>query len=176
MNVHIETARLILRDLEVEDAEGIFQLDSDPEVHEFLGKSPITTMDQAHHIIASVRSQYERNGVGRLAIIDKASKDFIGWAGLKYEEEVRTEFNYYDLGYRLRRKYWGQRIATEAALESLRYGFEDLNLKEIGAAAVAPHTVSNHILRKVGFQFIENFEFDGELCYWYNMKRAEWER
>ena len=41
MKVHIETDRFIIRELEEYDAEGIFELDSDPEVHEFLGKKPI---------------------------------------------------------------------------------------------------------------------------------------
>jgi ribosomal-protein-alanine N-acetyltransferase len=155
MKVHIETERLLIRDLEEYDAKGIFQLDSDPDVHEFLGKNPINTIDEAKQVINFIRNQYVDNGIGRWAIIDKKTDDFIGWTGLKYEQGLRVDFSYYDLGYRLRKKYWGKGIATESAIQSLKYGFEKLDLKEIGAAADVDHLVSNKILKKIGLKFIE---------------------
>jgi len=174
MKIHIETERLIIRDLEEHDAKGIFALDSDPEVHEYLGKKPIQTLKEAEEIITYIRNQYIENGIGRWAVIDKETDDFIGWTGLKYEKGLRKEFNYYDLGYRLRKKYWGKGIATETAIESLKYGFEKLNVKEIGAAADINHLASNKILTKVGLKLIDTFEYDGVPHYWYNLKKTEW--
>jgi ribosomal-protein-alanine N-acetyltransferase len=174
MKVHIETDTLIIRELEVSDAEGMFKLDSDPEVHEFLGKNPIKTIDEAHEAIAYIRKQYISNGIGRWAIIDKNTEDFIGWTGLKYEKGLRKEFNYYDLGYRLRKKYWGHGIATETAIASLNYGFEKLNLKAIGAAAEVNHTASNKILKKIGLKFIEPFDYEGVTHNWYNLSKTDW--
>jgi ribosomal-protein-alanine N-acetyltransferase len=174
MKVHIETDRLIIRELEVFDAEGIFDMDSNIDVHEFLGNKPIKTIDEAHKIIDIIRKQYISNGIGRWAIIDKKTDDFIGWTGLKYEEGLRTEFNYYDLGYRLRKKYWGNGIASETAIESLKYGFEKLNLKEIGAAADINHIASNRILQKIGLKFIETFNYDGVTHNWYNIGKTDW--
>ena len=174
MNVHIETERLILRDLEEYDAKGIFELDSDPEVHEFLGKKPIKTIEEAKQVIDFIRNQYVQNGIGRWAIIDKKTGDFIGWSGLKYEQGLRKDFSYYDLGYRLRKKYWGNGIATETAIESLKYGFEKLDLKEIGAAAEVNHLASNKILKKIGLKFIDTFDFEGSPHNWYNIRKIEW--
>ena len=174
MKVHIETGRLILRDLVESDAQGIFDLDSDSEVHEFLGKSPIKTIEEAKQIIDFIRAQYVKNGVGRWAIIDKETEDFIGWTGLKYEDGLRKEFSYYDLGYRLRKKYWGKGIATETAIESLKYGFNNLNLKEIGAAADVDHVASNKILRKIGLTLTEKFDYEGISHNWYNITKADW--
>ena len=54
-------------------------------------------------MISFIRAQYVKNGIGRWAIIDKNTEDFIGWTGLKYEQNLRKEFNYYDLGYRLKK-------------------------------------------------------------------------
>ena len=174
MKIHIETDTLIIRELEVSDAEGLFDLDSDPEVHEFLGKNPIKTIDEAHEAIGYIRKQYINNGIGRWAIIDKKTNDFIGWTGLKYEKGLRKEFNYYDLGYRLRKKYWGHGIATETATESLKYGFERLNLKAIGAAAEVNHIASNKILKKIGLKFIETFDYEGVTHNWYNLSKTDW--
>lgn len=174
MKIHIETERLILRDLEKHDAEGMFDLESDPDVHEFLGKKPIKTLEEARETIDYIRNQYEKNGIGRWAIIDKNTQDFVGWTGLKYEQRLREGFSYYDLGYRLRKKYWGNGIATETAIESLKYGFEKLDLKEICAAADINHRASNKILQRVGLRFIETFDFEGVPHNWYKITKAEW--
>ena len=174
MKIHIETKRLIIRDIEEFDVQGIYDLDSDPEVHEFLGKRPINTMEQAADEIEFIRKQYITNGIGRWAIIDKKTADFVGWTGLKYEQKLRSDFSYYDLGYRLRKKYWGKGIATETAIESLKYGFMSMNLNEICAAATVNHIASNRILTKIGLSFVETFEFEGELLNWYKITKSEW--
>lgn len=174
MKIHIETKRLIIRDIEEYDAQGIYELDSDPEVHEFLGKKPIKTIQEAKQVISFIRAQYVKNGIGRWAIVDKKTEDFIGWTGLKYEQGLRKEFSYYDLGYRLRKKYWGNGIATETAIESIKYGFEKLNLKEIGAAADVNHLASNKIINKIGLKFIETFNYEGITHNWYNISKTEW--
>ena len=46
MTIHQETERFILRDIEFTDANDIFELDSDPDVHEFLGKKPIKNIEE----------------------------------------------------------------------------------------------------------------------------------
>ncbi len=47
MSIHIETKRLIFRDIEDSDVAGMFTLDSDSEVHRYLGKKPIKSLDEA---------------------------------------------------------------------------------------------------------------------------------
>ncbi|NLR91482.1 MULTISPECIES: GNAT family N-acetyltransferase [Flammeovirga] len=174
MNIHFETDELIVRDLEQQDLEGIFLLDSDPEVHEFLGKRPIKTIEEAQKVVDYITGQYKTNGIGRWAVIDKATNDFVGWTGLKYEEELRTEFNYYDIGYRLRKKYWGKGIATTTALASLKYGFEKLNLEEICGAAEIDHIASNTVLKKIGLKLSGTFMYDNEPHNWYKITKEEW--
>ena len=176
MNIHIETDRFILRDIEESDVEGIFELDSDPEVHTYLGTPPIQTLEEAHGIIRYIRKQYTENGIGRWAVIDKESSDFVGWTGLKYEQELRSEFDYYDIGYRLRKKYWGQGIASLTATESLRYGFEQMGLDEICGAAEIEHKVSNHILQKIGLTYVERFVFEGTPANFYRITKKDWFR
>ena len=64
--------------------------------------------------------QKAKNGMARLAIIEKETQEFIGWTGIKFEENLRFE-NYYDLGYRLKKKFWGKGIASETAKLSLKH-------------------------------------------------------
>ncbi len=174
MTIHIETDRFILRDIEMTDAPGILALDSDPEVHRYLDNDLIGTTEEAEAIITHVRKQYKDNGIGRWAIIAKATNEFVGWTGLKFEEGVRTEFSYYDLGYRLRPKFWGQGIATETALLSLKYGFTELELAEICAAADVENVGSNKVLQKAGLRWAETFDFEGTPHHWYTIRQADW--
>ena len=174
MKVFIETNRLLLREIVEADVEGMFKLDSNPNVHEFLGKQPITTLQESKDAIAYIRNQYTKNGIGRWAVIDKKTNDFIGWSGLKYETEVRKDFNYYDIGYRLREEYWGKGIATETAKASIKYGFEVLKLDEICGGAEIDNIASNKILSNVGLKFIEVFEYDSMPHNWYSLKRSEY--
>jgi len=174
MSIHLETERFILRDIEFTDIKGIYELDSDPEVHKYLGNKPIKTLEEAENSIQYIRKQYEENGLGRWAIIDKQTNDFVGWTGLKYEQNLRPNLPYYDLGYRLKRNYWGKGIATETAIASLKYGFTKLALTQICAAADVDNVASNRILTKVGLSFVETFLYEEIPVNWYKITNTEW--
>jgi ribosomal-protein-alanine N-acetyltransferase len=174
MKIHLETARFIIRNLELTDVNGMFELDADPEVHKYLGNKPISTLKEAKETINFVRQQYITNGIGRWAIVDKSTNEFIGWTGLKLEDKLRFNTKYYDLGYRLIQKHWGKGIATETAIASLNYGFEKLDLKEICACADVNNLASNKILSKIGLNYIETFTFEDTPVNWYKLTKEEW--
>jgi RimJ/RimL family protein N-acetyltransferase len=78
MKVYLETNSLILRELLKTDIEGMFELDSNPTVHKYLGKKHINTKHEAANVIQFVRKQYKERGIGRFATIEKSTGDFIG--------------------------------------------------------------------------------------------------
>ncbi|WP_431158500.1 GNAT family N-acetyltransferase [Winogradskyella poriferorum] len=173
MNYLIETDRLYMRRFLPTDTQDMFEMDSNPKVHKFLGNNPVKTIEESEKMVAGVIQQYSDYDIGRLAMILKSTNEFVGWSGLKYEREVRQEFNYYDVGYRLKESFWGHGYATEAAIASLDYGFNTLNLKEINAAADVEHTVSNKILRNIGMQPDGTFFLEGIKCNWYTAINPE---
>lgn len=176
MNILIETERLILREILPTDIDGMFELDSDKDVHRYLGNNPVTNKEEIVSVINFIRQQYNDNGIGRWAIIDKNTNQFMGWGGLKFVTDLTNNHkNYYDLGYRLIKKYWGKGIATEAAIASLRYAFDQLNTDEVYAMADCNNNGSNKILEKVGLSFIEKFELDGIEHNWYKITKTEYE-
>ncbi len=159
-----------------QDVDGLFQMDSDAEVHRYLGNQPLKEKTQAENVIQFVRQQYLDNGIGRWAMVDKETGYFVGWTGLKLvKETVNGMTNFYDLGYRLLPKYWGHGLATESAMASLTYGFDVLGLEVIYAAAHVDNIGSNSVLRKVGMQVLNSFDYDGELHYWYELDAKVWE-
>jgi ribosomal-protein-alanine N-acetyltransferase len=174
MKIHTETGRLILREFIPEDAAGIFELDTDPDVHAYLGNNPLTKIEQAEQVVAFIRKQYEENGIGRWAVIEKESGRFAGWAGLKWvTEPVNNRSEYYDLGFRFIKKYWGKGYATEAARASLAYGFDKLNLEEIFAIVDVRNEASIRVLEKAGMIKVEEFELEGDPHFFYRITRKQ---
>jgi ribosomal-protein-alanine N-acetyltransferase len=175
VKIHIETQRLLIREICDEDVKGIFELDTDPEVHKYLGNKPITSMEQAAAVIKFIQRQYRENGIGRWAVIEKETNNFIGWTGLKLiTETINNQINYYDLGYRFIRKYWGKGYATETANATLKYAFDTLQLNIIFAMADVKNAASNTILKKVGLQLLGIFDYDEVEYNWYKITKEEW--
>ena len=175
MKIHIETPRLLMRDLMDEDVHGMFAMDSDAEVHKFLGNKPISTLAEAQQYIDFVKQQYLDYGIGRWAVVEKESGDFIGWSGFKFVTDVMNDrTRYYDLGYRFIKKYWGKGYATETAVASLHYGFSELDYEEIIGMADVANIASNTILQKIGLIKRNEFIYDGSTVSFYSLSKSEW--
>ncbi len=173
---HIETERLILRDLRLTDLDGMFELDSDPEVHKYLGNKPVKTKEESRKILENVLNQYEERSIGHWAVIEKSSGDFIGWSGIR----LNTEYNmngfskYYDIGYRLIKRYWRKGYATESGKTALDYAFNTMNLPEVYATTEIKNQASHNALLKIGFSYVEAFYFEEEQLNlrWYKVENS----
>lgn len=173
MDLILETDRLLLRPLELSDAEDMFAMDSNPEVHKYLWQNPTKTVDETIKIIENVRSQYKRNNIGRFAAILKETNEFIGWTGIKYIDDhiENGNTNFFDYGYRLNEKFWGKGYATEASVAWLDYGFKQMNIDKMNAYTHSDNGASNHILQKIGMKFMEDYlDKDDVLWKWWQME------
>jgi RimJ/RimL family protein N-acetyltransferase len=127
-------------------------------------------MEEAFDNIAHIRGQYEEFGVGRLAVINKETNQFVGWSGLKFiNEETNQHLNYYDVGYRFIKDYWGFGYATESAKAVIEYGFDKLSIKELFAIADFENVKSQHVLEKIGFIKKEIFMYNNRNHYWFEL-------
>jgi len=175
MTFHIETERLILRELRITDLEGMFELDSDPEVHKYLGKKPVINRAASEKILENVLNQYRERGIGRWAVINKSTNEFMGWSGLR----LNTEYNmngftkYYDVGYRLIKRFWGHGFATESSKTAIDYAFNVLKLEVIYGITEIGNQASHNVLLKIGLKYIEDFYFEEEQLNlrWYKIKK-----
>ncbi|MBB6370840.1 GNAT family N-acetyltransferase [Chryseobacterium shigense] len=171
----LETERLILRQLEETDVERMFLLDSNPEVMKYIGVPVLTEQSESLNVIRMIRKQYEDNGIGRLAVIEKETGLLIGWSGLKLlTQEVNGYKNVIELGYRYLPESWGKGFAMEAAKASLELGFHEMKAEVIYAYAHSENAGSNHILRKLGFEKTSEFTEPDGICNWYELKREKY--
>jgi RimJ/RimL family protein N-acetyltransferase len=151
MKVILETDRLLVREYVKEDAEAFFKLNTDPEVLRFVPDKALLNVDQARQLLIDHPiADYRKHGFGRGACILKATGEQIGFAGLKYLEELGEV----DVAYRLLPAYWGQGLATETALASVRYGFADLGLKRIIGLVMSENIASVRVLEKTGLRYV----------------------
>lgn len=175
MPFHLETERLILRNILPEDVDGMFELDSDPEVHKYLGNKPFTAKSQSENNIKEIIKQYENYGIGRWAMINKQTNEFMGWSGLKFNTITLNAYtNFYDVGYRIIKRFWGKGYATESSIAALDYGFNTLNLDTIYGITEKDNQASHQILLKIGLKYIEDF-YDEKAnlnLRWYNISKS----
>jgi [ribosomal protein S5]-alanine N-acetyltransferase len=173
MDLHLETKRLILKPLELSDAEYLFELNKNPNVHKYLWQKPELVIDESIKVIEYVQKQYVENNIGRYATILKETGEFIGWTGIKFVNDhiENGNTNFYDYGYRLNEKFWNKGYATEASVFWLDYGFNKIKIDKINAYTHFENGASNHILQKVGMNFMENYpDKDGITWKWWQLE------
>lgn len=170
MKFVLETDRLRLRELSLDDAPGIFELDSDPEVVRYLGRAPLASVEEARQRIAErMLADYARHGFGRWAMQLKGASPaeltesepggaFVGVAGLKW----LSELNEVDIGYGLLPRYWGRGLATEAARAAIDYGFRTFGLSRVIGLVDPPHAASIRVLEKCGLVYEQVVEYRGQ--------------
>ncbi|MDR2223700.1 MAG: GNAT family N-acetyltransferase [Flavobacteriaceae bacterium] len=164
----IETDRVIIRPIEEGDVEGMYILDSDSRVQEFLGKKTVQSKEEVLSVIRFIRQQYEDYGIGRWAVIEKETNSFIGWTGFKYiNNGTNGVEEYLDLGYRFIYDAWGKGYATETAKACLAYADKYLTDLPIHAISEVGNDGSKHVLEKVGFEVVNTFLYDDVPHFWY---------
>ena len=146
----IETERLLIRPFKMEDIEPSYAMNLDAAVNKYTGDGGIVSKKEIERrIVENVFGDYEKYGFGRLAVEIKGENKFIGFAGLKYLDDLDEV----DLGYRFMKAYWGKGIATEAAQACVNLGFNTLDLKKLIAMVLPDNTPSIRVLEKLHFKF-----------------------
>jgi ribosomal-protein-alanine N-acetyltransferase len=156
METILETNRLRLRELTLSDAQNFFQLNLDPDVLRYTGDVAFENTKASETFLRNY-ADYQTNGYGRWAVIDKSSGEFLGWCGLKFTPAK----NETDIGFRFFKKHWNKGYASESAKACLDYGFSKLQLQTIIARAMIENKASVKVLEKIGMSYEKPFDFDG---------------
>jgi RimJ/RimL family protein N-acetyltransferase len=125
----LETERLLLRDWQPSDAAPFAALNADPEVTRYLN-GPMRR-EQSDELLARIRNHWQDHGFGLYAVEVKDSGAFAGFVGLAIPSFLPDVLPAVEVGWRLAREHWGNGYATEGARASMRFGFEELELRQI---------------------------------------------
>jgi RimJ/RimL family protein N-acetyltransferase len=143
------------------DCDLLVELDSDPEVMRYLSRVvPTPVSEIAAQISADVASYAVHPRWGRWLAFDRESGGFAGWFALTYGPAFEL-----DLGYRLRRSFWGKGLATEMSRELIDYAFADASIRRVYAQTMAVNLRSRRVLEKAGLTHCRTFHppFDDPL-------------
>ena len=146
----LETDRLVLRWLTVEDAEFVFDLLNQPSFLQFIGDKGVRTIDDArNYILTGPIASYERVGFGLYLTELKPTLVPIGICGLLKRETLDDV----DVGFAFLPQYWKQGYTFESASAVMAYGQDVLGLDRIVAITSPDNEASIKVLSKLGLKF-----------------------
>ena len=155
----LQTPRLILRKIVIEDAEDIFAYASDPQVSTYTLWAAHHSINQTYEYLNNLVFQTYRAGAGMYwGIVEKESSKLIGTCSLHNTPIHRRA----EMGYVLSRDYWGKGLMTEAAKAAIAFGFHVMQLLRIQAYCAVENIGSTRVLEKSGMQFegiLHNYVF-----------------
>jgi len=149
MNV-LETDRLILRRIALEDAEFMLQLLNEPSFHRYIGDKGVRTIDDARNYIEQgPMASYERFGFGLFLTELKEPRVPIGMCGLLKRETLEDV----DIGFAFVPQFWKQGYALESASGVMAYAKDVIGLNRLAAITSPDNDKSISVLLKLGMTF-----------------------
>ena len=155
----IETPRLILRHLTLQDTEALAAIYGDPIVMEFV--SGTLSLEETKQFILKIIKRYEQYGYGfgLWATIYKPDNRFIGRCGVKPLDDKYSEL---EMAYMLVKEYWGMGLATEAAIAIKNYGFEKIGCNRLISLIDHGNIASQKVALKTGLTYEKDVQMWGD--------------
>ena len=149
MNIKLQTERLLISPITLDDLEKIHELHSLPETDEFNTLGIPKNMEETKAIITG---WIEKNNSGQntnfaFKIEQTANNDFVGLIALNLG---MPKFKIAEVWYKLHSNFWNKGYATESLNRILEFGFGELGLHRIEAGCAVENFGSMRVLEKVG--------------------------
>lgn len=154
----IETERLYLRELVIEDKVELMKVLSDPESMQYY-PNPFSEEKVDNWIQWNIEN-YKNYKHGLWAVILKEGEVFLGDCGItmqNIEGELVPE-----IGFHIIRNYCNKGYATEAALACKEYAFHVLKYPEVYSYSTIRNMPSQTVAKKIGMKVYKYFEKNGE--------------
>jgi len=148
MAIILETERLRLRTLKLDDDARVFALHSDAEVMRYI-LPPKEKIEEIQAWLGRKIACQNQHGFTMWAVELKATGEYLGNCGLQHLDETPQV----EVGYHFAKKHWGKGYATESARACVKYAFETLGLKIVTGVVNPENVGSQNVLEKAGLTF-----------------------
>jgi ribosomal-protein-alanine N-acetyltransferase len=159
---NLETERLLLEQVTVDNVDDIFELRSNKEVMKYIPRPLLQNKEEALELIATLNDKIENNIGINWGIRLKNEPKVIGIIG---HYRINPEHYRAEVGYMLLPEYNGKGIISEALQKVVEYGFKEMRLHSIEAILDPKNAGSEKVLLKNGFvkeaHLLENEYYDG---------------
>ena len=160
----IESERLFLRPLTLEDGEFILQLLNTDGFIKYIGDRNVKTIEQAkNYLLNGPLKSYEINGFGLSLVELKTGRTPVGMSGLL----KRDYLDHPDIGFAFLPDHTGKGYASEIVKEIIHYGLNRLQMEKILAIVLPENSSSIKLLERAGFRYEKNFispDSNEDLC------------
>ncbi len=167
----LETERLLLRRLAIDDLDALHSLYSDPDVRRYIPDCPSdydATREELRWFVDGGDPAHP--GLGLWATIHRESGAFIGRCGLiPWTNDGNDEV---EVAYCLAKRFWRQGLGTEVARALVRYGFETLGLRRVTALIDRANAASVRIAETAGLALEKEVHLGGKPCMLYALFRS----
>ena len=154
----LETERLALRQMKVEDAEFIFELVNEAAFIRNIGDKGVRTLEDArNYILNGPVASYAKFGFGLYLVELRETGEAIGICGLLKRDSLEDV----DIGFAFLEKFWGRGFAHESAAAVMEYGRNVLGIKRIVAITSPDNEGSIRVLEKIGLRFEKMIRMPG---------------
>lgn len=175
----LETRRLILRQIEIRDAEDMFNnWASDSEVTKFLTWPPHASLEVTKKTVENWVNSYSDPAFYNWAIELKGEGIVVGSIStVRMNESVESA----DIGYCMGKAWWGRGIMAEALSAVVDYLFAEVGLNRVAACHDKNNPNSGRVMDKAGMQVEGILRASGRnqqgICdmVWHSILRSEWE-
>jgi RimJ/RimL family protein N-acetyltransferase len=150
----IESERLFLRRLTLDDSEFILELLNTEGFIKYIGDRNVKTIGQANdYLLNGPLKSYETNGFGLSLVELKTDRTPVGMCGLL----KRDYLDHPDIGFAFLPSYTGKGYAYEIVKEIIHHGLTKLHMENIFAIVLPENSSSIKLLEKLGFRYEKNF-------------------
>ena len=171
--MQLETERLILREMTLDDFDALYEIFTDAETMQHYPK-PFDEQRVQGWILTNIE-RYEIFGFGLWSVVLKENGEVIGDCGITMQNiggKIKPE-----IGYHIHKKYWNRGLATEAAQKCRDYAFENTPFNIIYSYMKYTNIGSYSVAIKNGMQKVDEFEDEvNTITYVYAITRKEWEK
>jgi [ribosomal protein S5]-alanine N-acetyltransferase len=148
--VVLETKRLIVRRLTVDDAPFILELLNEPAFLRFIGDRGVRSEADAVKYITDVPlASYAKHGFGMFRVELKETGEVLGLCGLLQRDSLDAV----DIGFAFLQRYWGKGYAYESASAMMDYARKVVGLTRLVAITAPDNESSRRVLEKIGLRF-----------------------
>lgn len=151
---YLITDRFLLRSWLESDLADLVDLDADPEVMQHINGGIPTSLEAVRASLQVIQNYEKRyNGeLGNWIAVNRATSEFIGWFHLRPDKQNLNDRTRLELGYRLKRKFWGKGVATEISRALIDKAWK-VGAKEVFARTHHSNLRSARVMEKIGMHF-----------------------
>jgi|SRR6267142_6278775 len=168
--ITLETRQLTLRMLRESDFEPYAEMVADPEVMRFIADGKTLSRHLAWRNLAMIVGHWHLRGYGPWAVEERSTGQLVGRIGF-WNPEGWPGF---ELGWILRRQFWGRGYATEGARAALDFAFTHMDHQQVISLIYPENAASIRVAQRLGEELAGRVEITGRSAQVYRIARARW--